>query len=186
MGIKVQSSGLEKHFKTMARKLENGAKSVEIGVTDAAVAPYATYVEYGWVQRVTPKQHKWFIRQGVRNPPKPGSSLVNPPRPFLRGTLTAEGDKWRGIIAAALKKNLNATTALKLAGTQAAQDVRETIRKGGTRTQQFPERSPLTMELINPAKGKTRKGKASKANATTTKPLMLTGRLLNSIHFEVK
>ena len=74
----------------------NSAQKVEVGIIDdAEVATYASYVEFGWVQRVTAKQAGWFIGQGVDHPPKVGSALVNPARPFLRATAAACGKKRR-------------------------------------------------------------------------------------------
>lgn len=190
MGIKISDSAVQKHLqKLQQRYADNNARSVEIGVTDASIAPYATYVEYGWVQRVTPKQQWWFRNQRIDHPPKAGDALVNPPRPFLRGTLKAEGAKWRETMRKALHKTGSPRQALSIVGMQAVQDVQETIRNGGTRKEKFPERAPLTMELYaasSAGKSKTGKNRSSKANASTTKPLVLSGALLHSIGFEVK
>lgn len=188
MGAQLKTGSVQKKLEKLARRFDTEAKEVEIGVTDATVAPYATYDEFGWVQRVTKKQAKWFIQQGVSKPPKEGSSLVNPPRPFLRGTLAAEGGKWRKTLGTALKRSMSPTKALTIVGIEASQDVREAIRTGGTKDGKFPDRAEMTMELIKPAKEKQRKGKnrSSTATATSKQPLVLTGKLLNSISFEVK
>lgn len=190
MGIKVSDSAVQKRMQQLLKRYSDAnASRVEVGVTDASVAPYATFVEYGWAQRVTEKQQKWFRSQRIQNPPKAGSALVNPPRPFLRGTMQAEGAKWRETLRKALTRTGNPRRALSILGIQASQDVKETIRNGGTRKEKFPERAPLTMELYAAdAAGKFKKGKnrTAKANASTTKPLVLSGALLHSIGYEVK
>lgn len=188
MGAQLKTGSVQKKLEKLARRFDTEAKEVEIGVTDATVAPYATYAEFGWVQRVTNKQAKWFIQQRVSKPPKEGSSLVNPPRPFLRGTLATEGGKWRKTLADALKNTMSPAKALTIVGMEASQDVREAIRTGGTKDGKFPDRAEMTMELIKPSKEKQRKGKnrSSTATATSKQPLVLTGKLLNSISFEVK
>ena len=63
-----------------------------------------------------------------------------------------------------------------------------TISSGGTSKEKFPERSSLTLELYRQrAEAKGRKGKSKGGgNLMTAKPLVLTGKLLNSIGYEVK
>lgn len=189
MGIKVDSEAVLKHIKRIRKRYDSkDAERVEIGVTDRDIAEYATYVEYGWVQRVTVKQQKWFRAQGIEHPPKAGAALVNPPRPFLRGTMKAEGKKWIKVLQRALKRDFSPTQALALVGEQASQDVRTTIARGGTSEEKFPERSGITMELYSPPKSKRKLGKnqAAVGGATRTQPLVLTGKLLNAIRFDVK
>ena len=103
---------------------------------------------------------------------KPGAALVNPPRPFLRGTLVAEQEKWKGVLKKALRGLQDPASALTVLGTVAAQ-----------------ERAPLTMELYAAqSAGRKTGGKnhSSKASSATTQPMVLSGALLHSIAFEVK
>ena len=172
-------------------------------MTDASIAEYAQYVEFGWVQRVTPKQSLFLsgaigrpVPMGDRGQPdfanpaiKPGVALVNPPRPFLRGTLVAEQEKWKAVLKKALAGMKDPSTALAVLGTVAAQDVQATIASGGTSKEKFPERAPLTMELYAAqSAGRKTGGKnhSSKASSATTQPMVLSGALLHSISFEVK
>lgn len=187
MGMKLEDRGFQERLrKRWERYTDPGVSHVEVGVTDASVAPYAAYVEYGWVQRVTDKQAGYLNRQLGKHTMKAGMALVNPPRPFLKGTMAAEAPKWRETAKKALQKTRDKEKALAILGTQAADDVRMTIKRGGTSKEKFPERAPLTMELYRQqSKGKGRKGNGG-GNASTTKPLVLTGKLLNSIGFEVK
>ena len=54
MGMKLNAAGLTARLgKRYAGLVNPGVSHVEVGVADASIAPYATYVEYGWVQRVT-------------------------------------------------------------------------------------------------------------------------------------
>ena len=183
--MKLEDRGFQDRLrKRYARYTDPSVNSVEVGVTDASVAPYAAYVEYGWVQRVTPKQAAYLNHQLGKHTISAGMALVNPPRPFLKGTMAAEAPKWRETAKKALHKTGDKAKALAILGQQAADDVRMTIKRGGTSKEMFPERAPLTMALYKQqSKGKGRKGGG---NATTSKPLVLTGKLLNSIGFEIK
>ena len=197
MGMKLNAAELTARLgKRYAGLVNPGVNHVEVGVADASIAPYATYVEYGWVQRVTGKQ-SLFLSNAIGKPVprredgkpnfqaaaiKPGVALVNPPRPFLRGTMAAEAPKWRETA----KKALHKEKALAILGRQAADDVRMTITSGGTSKEKFPERASLTLELYRQkAESKGRKSKGG-GNLMTAKPLVLTGKLLNSIGYEVK
>ena len=202
MGMKLNAAGLTARLgKRYAGLVNPGVSHVEVGVADASIAPYATYVEYGWVQRVTGKQ-SLFLSNAIGKPVprredgkpnfqaaaiKPGMALVNPPRPFLRGTMAAEAPKWRETAKKALHKTLDKEKALAILGRQAADDVRMTITSGGTSKETFPERSPLTMALYKPLnKSRGKKGGRGAGNVSTSKPLVLTGKLMNSIGFELK
>lgn len=162
------------------------ATNVHIGIIDdAEIATYAAYQEYGWVQRVTQKQSNWFSRQGIRNPPKAGASLVSPPRPFLRGTLKAENKKWLRVYENAIKAYgvLDASKALNAVGMIASDDVRQTLINGGTSLEQFEGRADLTMALYGlQASGKQTDGTG---NIQGEKPLVKTGALLNSIGYQL-
>lgn len=205
MGIKVDSKAVLKNIQRIRERYDRkDATRVEVGVTDPEIAKYATYVEYGWAQRVTTKQ-SLYLSNAIGKPVprggdgkfafdkaaiKPGTALVNPPRPFLRGTLAAEGGKWLKVLKASLKRGDAPMKALAVVGTIAQQDITETIARGGTSKEKFPERSELTMALLDQAqKGRKRpSGKnASGASASNrTQPLVLTGKLLNAIKFDVK
>lgn len=164
----------------------NSAQKVEVGIIDdAEVATYASYVEFGWVQRVTAKQAGWFIGQGVDHPPKVGSALVNPARPFLRATAAACGKKWAQVFERTIKAGgVDALpTALQLVGMQASGDVKQTLINGGTERDSFNPRSGLTMELYaQEAAGHSTDGTG---NLETDKPLVKTGTLLNAIGFQI-
>lgn len=156
MGIKVDADKVTQRLEGLAKQYGNrAAKVVEVGVTDASIAEYAQYVEFGWAQRVTPKQ-SLFLSGAIGRPVplsnrgrpdfskaaiKPGTALVNPPRPFLRGTLVAEQEKWKGVLKKALRGLQDPASALTVLGTVAAQDVQATIASGGTTKEKFQERA---------------------------------------------
>ena len=198
MGIKVDAGKVTQRLEGLAKQYGNrAAKVVEVGVTDASIAEYAQYVEFGWAQRVTPKQ-SLFLSGAIERPVplsdrgRPAFSrtaLLNPPRPFLRGTLVAEQEKWKGVLKKALQGLQDPASALTVLGTVAAQDVQATIASGGTTKEKFQERAPLTMELYAAqSAGRKTGGKnhSSKASSATTQPMVLSGALLHSIAFEVK
>lgn len=185
MGIKVVKTSSEQ-LKKLDKLKGFGKKKVVVGIFDREIAQYAVYVEYGWVQRTTAKQATFLngvLGRNFENGIKPGIALVNPPRPFLGGTFLAEHDKWKKILKNALKHDWDPEMALTNVGTVAAEDVRQTIIKGGTSDEEFPRRSPLTMALLQ-AQSDGHKVSASSATATD-KPLQLSGALLKSIAFEV-
>lgn len=152
-----------KATKAVERIKETGKKSlgkkyVDIGIkggqypSDSSkggkplpMATLAAYLEYGWAQTVTPKQTGFFLaRYGIDI--QPGMHLVNPPRPFLRGTAAAEGENWKKLFAAVIKaRGIQALPdALQFVGERAQQDVMQTIANNGTSKQAFPPRSELT------------------------------------------
>ena len=183
MTISIKASG---NLASLQKKLEQRMpKSVLVGIDDKSdVAEYAKYVEYGWVQRVTEKQSRYLAGVLGGSAPAPGSSLVNPPRPFLRGTFSAERKKWKYVMQNSLARDLfNFDLALIRVGMVAAEDIRETIVKGGTSKQKFPKRSSLTMALYQALKG-DRKG--SVGNSDTDKPLVFSGSLLNAITYKLE
>ena len=185
MGIKVVKTSSEQ-LKKLDKLKGIGKKKVVVGIFDREIAQYAVYVEYGWVQRTTVKQAaflNWVLGGYAKAGIKPGIALVNPPRPFLGGTFLAEHDNWKKILQNALKRDWDPEKALTLVGQKAAEDVRQTIIKGGTSDEEFPRRSPLTLALLQ---AQSTSHKASTPSATATdKPLQLSGALLNSITFEV-
>lgn len=165
-----------------------GATKVEVGITDPAVAEYATYVEFGWVQRVTPKQSLFFAGRGVSHPPKAGNSLVNPARPFFRGTIAQRAEHWNKLLKKYVKANGidSLQSGLMLAAQEAQADIVETITRGqvvgGGET--FAERSNLTMELY--ANESADKSKDGTGTVDTRKPLEKSGDLVRSIGWRFK
>ena len=167
------------------------AQKAEVGITDESIAQYAVYQEYGWVQRVTGKQAAWFANQGVNHPPRPGNSLVLPPRPFFRATIDACSEDWSKLFVRTLKAlgPDEFLTALQLTAQKAAEDFRDTVRNGGTSKVKFEDRAPLTMELYKQQSATTSKGNArriSGGNVSTTQPLVKTGAMLNAIGWNLK
>lgn len=167
------------------------AQKAEVGISDESIAQYAVYQEYGWVQRVTGKQAAWFANQGVNHPPRPGNSLVLPPRPFFRATIDACSEDWSKLFVRTLKAlgPDEFLTALQLTAQKAAEDFRDTVRNGGTSKVKFEDRAPLTMELYQQQSATTSKGNARRingGNVSTTQPLVKTGAMLNAIGWNLK
>lgn len=187
MAVKVAGS-TGNGFSNLAQKIAQARREILVGVLDASVAEYATYVEYGWVQRATKKQETFFEKvHGLKV--KAGSTLVNPPRPFLRGTMAAESKKWLNVAGKVFAATHDVEKACEAVGMVAVEDVRETIRTGGTREQKFAQRSPLTMAIYESlSKGHEASGRNvnSTSNIGTTKPLQLSGKLHTSIAYEIK
>ena len=110
--ISVKNAETIKKLATLAKPAEKGT-AFKVGIIDdPEVATYAAYNEFGWVQRVTPKQSVYLSgrlnysvkKNGFANAPiKPGMTLSSPPRPFLRGTADAKKEDWRDLIAQGIK-----------------------------------------------------------------------------------
>lgn len=164
----------------ICRKLRRDAsKVVFVGILDEpAVATYGMYVEFGWTQRVTAKQHYAFRAWWGINRPI-GSVLYNPPRPFMRGTLAAQRTTWRDLAANYLvMHDWNIVNSLAFIGQVATNDVKQTIATGqvtGT-NYTFPLRSDFTMTAYA-ARGAGHR--VTNGNITTRKPLVLTGAMMH-------
>lgn len=192
MPVSVKRSGKLKSILAMLKA--EGNQHVEVGIFEGAktadgkpMAEIATYLEYGWVQRITKAQAGYFgATYGIHL--KPGNTLYLPPRPMFRGTYAAEAQKWAKIGSKAVLYYNSVTKALETVGMMAKNDIQQTIVSGGTSSERFPRRSPLTMALLgqnmkgHKANGKNLVGGGASA---TDKPLVLTGRLLNSIDFRI-
>ena len=163
------------------------ARTIEIGVTDEHVATYAAWVEYGWEQRVTPKQQYFFARKGVSIVPKAGGSLSNPARPFFRETIATHSPTWQKIFLNYLRVYGYGSIidALTLVGNEAKADFQETIANGrviGGKV--FERRRPLTLEMYAmETNGHKTDGSGS---LETDQPLKKTGDLFNSIGWRFK
>lgn len=189
MGIKVQRSGGIQ--KVAVEYGSVGSPHAVIGITDPEVAAYATYNEYGWVQRTTKKQAGYFLNNyGIML--KPGTPLKSPPRPFMRATFADEIGHWQKILAEGLKFYgvTNARAALEVMARQAQVDIQETIKNNGSRSHKFPDRSGLTMMLYDIKDEKTPRGKlrdrSSDSGSGRGKALFKVGTMLNSVGYEIK
>lgn len=179
--------GLSKFFEKASKT------QVKVHITDPKVAAYANYLEWGWVQAVTPKQRNWFGVQGFHL--KEGSMLVNPPRPFFYGTVEANRDRWlkkmRQNSEALFKRSGYDMTALNKAllacGMMAAQDIRETVLTGKiTNGEKLERRSELTLAMYAGAAEKGGHKMNKTPNQTTTdKPMYKTGHLAASIGYDL-
>ncbi len=159
--------------------------NVKVGILDDPdTAKYASCVEFGWTQRVTPAQHTaflawWGIDLHVN------AVMHNPPRPFLRGTLYAYEHQWAVIGANSLiRSQWNMEVALATVGEIAGQNVQDTISGGGidAHGMSFPIRSEFTMRVYaNRDNGRS----DGTGNINTTRPMVLTGHMLGSITYRV-
>lgn len=187
MGVKVTRSGM---LDAISKKIGAEPKrTMKVGVLDREVAEYATYVEYGWTQRVTGKQARFFQVYGVPMPPKAGGTLVLQPRPFMRATVAEKQKEWLDLLARIYANTKDSERALALVGEKAVQDIRDTILSGGTSRQKFEKRKPLTMAMLavdSRGKSSSKGSSAEVSNSNTDKPLTRTGLLSKSIAFKIE
>lgn len=162
------------------------ATRVDVGILDdPELATIGAWQEYGWQQRVTPNQARWFQRHRIPHPPTAGAVLTLPPRPFIGSTVRAESKNWGYVYGKALKMYGidHAPNALIAVGIKAAEDIKDTLINGGTREEKFERRSTLTQELYKrQAEGHNTDGTG---NIEGDKPLVKTGALLNSIGYQL-
>lgn len=184
-----------KNLKKLGKDLEQACRTVcTVGIKDmkgangVSTQEYSTYLEYGWVQRVTPKQAGYLRGTSGVNVPV-GAVLSNPPRPFFRGTRDAEGEKWIKVLknAVAHYQAEDIFTAhekaLNFIGLLATQDIQQTLINGGTSKMKFAKRSPLTMTILSArANGHQSDGSGTTASAQAGN---LSGMLVKSIGFEI-
>ena len=159
----------------------DGVKRYGDGPTNLATV--AQYLEYGWVQVTTRNQQRYFFGpKGIGMPV--GSVLFMPPRPFLRATLRHRATDWAQVFGNAMQANQgDLELALAMVGIQAKDDIQQTIIDAGIDGEEFPRRSPLTQalyEIYN--EGHKTDGTG---NLMGDKPLVRSGLLLDSIHFNV-
>ena len=85
------SKDLEERILKLAKRYDTSKRHhAKVGISDSEIATYASYVEFGWTQTVTPAQAAYLRAHTNGGGPKPGSVLYNPPRPIFRGTFSAE------------------------------------------------------------------------------------------------
>lgn len=175
----------DKLMKQLEKAIKETSKiRVVIGITDPDVAKYASFVEFGWAQRVTQRQHNFFFNQGIDL--KVNSLLINPPRPFFRDTINKYLGLWCKVgiynYKAEIKSDpLNIGNAsfkyLESIGRLGKNGLQATIGSGGVEFG-YPQRSNLTITIMSTF----RHGKPIGGG---TKPLEDTGRLFDSINYEM-
>lgn len=166
------------------------SQSVEVGILNKYphVGEYARWLEYGWVQRVTKKQH-YFLQRAIGKEgaaPMEGASLVLPPRPTFRATMAEEAGNWQSELEKAIKVYGvdHLEDALSHVGSIATQDIKATIERNGTRTQKFRDRSSLTMALIN-ARSESKKRRDSTGFEKRPQALKRSGDFYDSIGYDI-
>ena len=180
--------------------------TAKVGIIDNPdVAKYATYNEYGWVQRVTGAQSLFLSGALGRPVPmvggkpqwsaaavKPGSTLTSPPRPFLRATVRDCYQDWQKQAKQILQVvgPTGVEKSVLYMARLAQVDVQETIRNNGTPREKFPERSPLTLALYEAWDGVSSKGRKRKISGDSgskrSQALIKTGTLLGAIGYQVE
>lgn len=98
-----------------------------------------------------------------------GTRRGTPPRPFMRNTVAEKKQRWAKILSVVLMRRADFAEALDAVGTEAVQDIRQTIQKGVP-----PPSAPSTVAF------KRRIGKEY-----TNTPLILTATMLKSVAHEV-
>lgn len=180
-------------LKKLAEAIPQQPKQVVVGIWgNPEIATYATYNEFGWVQRVTGRQAGYLnFHYGLDL--KPGYTLQSPPRPFMRATAAAKQKKWTKTLKAGIQHYglTNIYKALAATGRIAQIDIQQTIQNNGVvGGEAFPDRSPMTLEIYAVKDALTASGRKRKIESDSgtgrDKALFLSGTLLQSIGYEIK
>lgn len=162
----------------------SGGVTVYVGLTDAEIARYAEYLEFGWSQMVDAARQAGYLNsRGLRV--KPGSILVCPPRPSFGMAAEKNRDKWRRItqnMARAQMPNLNIRQIAAMLGQVARDDVKTQIATA----EGMPPRSPATLVLYAHEMASSGHSASGTAGMTQTKPLVKTGAMLGHVDFEIR
>lgn len=140
--------------------------------TGASIPMYAAVNEFGANITVTPRMRAWMHFQGIHLR-KDTSTIVIPPRPFLRTTAKEKANSWVNALAFAVKGKADKPEAwydgMGLVGEAMKADIKASIEKGS-----WAPNSSMTIAM------KTAKGKTDPAH-----PLVDTGDMLLSVISEV-
>jgi hypothetical protein len=147
-------------------KIKNANQTqLRVGFLTPAMAKIAVINEFGINYPVTPKVRAWFQSQGI-NLKSTTTHIHIPARPFMQRTIDVNRQKWQDNIPLIMKKaDYDFTKIMELLGEFVSADITEMIEEG-----EFVENSPLTIKLKN-GRGK---------------PLVNTGKMANSVSFEVE
>ena len=205
MRVSVKSEGkLDAFLNDLAQRGQR--RSLTVGVLNQSgrsedangptFAQIAKWLEYGWIQQVTPKQRAYFHLAYGRHTTGPnkgkwkvnlGARLRMPPRPFLRGTYSAKIGEWSKLAVSVFRATHDTEKALSAVGEIAVVDIKTAMASGGIPGgERFAERSPLTLYLYALDAKAGRHRVKGRNNTTTSRPLVKTGKLLNSIAYEIK
>ena len=195
--VTVKLDNLKKLKDTISRQAQ---RTVKVGVWSGAsypngtpVAEVASYLNYGWMQNVTPDQRGWLGAHGVHV--KVGSTLTMPPRPFFRDAIEAKRQDIAKVteMAKAVLNNITENTpqkiekALRLLGTIGVEAVQDAIQDGFVGNVSFAIRSPMTMMLYgNLLESGNHKTDDTPNQSTSRKPLYKSGILAGSIMYEIE
>ena len=166
-----------KAMQGLSDKLQS-AESVNVGFLEGATYPDGTLVAM-----VAAIQEYGAPKGGV------------PPRPFFRTMIAQKGPEWPRAVAALLKQNdFDAKTALEQTGAEIKGQLQESIRDTND-----PPLSPVTLmlrKMVGPngkvtsykqvAEARARVAAGEDPGGVSTKPLVWTGHLLNSVDYIVK
>lgn len=191
MSATIRTSSNLRGIKGLSQKVKKRVIA-NVGIVDnPEIAKYAVYNEYGWVQRVTPRQ-AGFFRHNFGINLTPNNTLMSPPRPFLRATAGAKRKAWEETMSKSIKSVGidNYEKAVEMTARVAQADIQETIKNNGAEGQKFPDRSDLTLQIYAQQEALTHKGnkrKISNDSGTARRQALLkTGAMLGAIGYEIQ
>ena len=171
--ITVDLSGLEKLIENLGKIPQEGGVKAGVLANERAgageVLDYAPIQEFGGSIVVTDKMRGYLGAVHDVHLKKTKTTIVIPPRPFLRITCETKANEWVECLAKGINKGIDESTLWELMGTRMQDDIKETIRSNVP-----PENSAMTKKF-------------KKENYPTHEndTLRMSDKLHNSIDYEV-
>ena len=138
MPLKVHATANVKAITEKLKKEPTATAVVGVAKTegDPSLTEIMEWLERGWVQKITHKQSYYFYKNFDVNLVV-GHTLVLPPRPFFRGTLLENGDKWKTMLAKLVVDNDFSTKQAGEYSDPRSRGLTLAVRKTSTRWQHF-------------------------------------------------
>lgn len=119
---------------------------VNTGSGNPSLTQIMEWLNFGWVQAVTPKQSAYFhLNHGINL--KVGNSLVLPPRPFFTGVFYEKREALLEHLKTYLKQGISPRDAVLRVAREMQDAAQAAIAQGHTETMDFARLAPMTMEL---------------------------------------
>lgn len=151
MGLKV--SVKTDRLKALRKSLEENNQKVTLGLLKSkgsgdkpSLSQIAEWLEFGWVQEVTPKQTGYFnFNYGIYRPP--GDTLFLPPRPFFRWPIQEKQEELLKYAKTALAQGDSPKHVILQMARILQAAMKSAIYQAGTESREFQRLSRMTMQI---------------------------------------
>jgi len=188
------------NFQRLKLALKGNTKKVTLGVLQResggnkpSLTQIAEWLEFGWVQQVTPKQHTFFNKKyGIWR--ETGDVLYLPPRPFFRNPLKERREELMALAKELLRRGYTPEHVILAMARDLQAAMQSAIAKGGSDSEEFPRLSKMTMAIKahkaaqDAGKNGRKKRRDSTGFALSDRPFASDGgrEIANLIAFELR